>query len=291
MSSFHILDMTKQDRYKQLIADARQSYLTRLTEQSSGLVKLLWCEDCKLEINLWSYWQNSLDAKIMLVGQDWGCPCDEASKPTMQKIRRVNAGTGEPFFPDFDVTSLWTTDRNLAKLFKILDYDICKKQPDLFFTNYVLGYREHGTSGPFRSKWLRDDTPYFKRLAEIVEPKIIICLGKNTYEGVIYALTGRMPRIKGFNRFLDSGENYQDVPLGSGHTVRVYAVAHCGTIGTMNRNRGKKKQDGTRLSSLDLSMQEQDWTNIHLYMKEVNKKRAIKEEDQYAANPHTCTGV
>ena len=99
----------------------------------------------------------------------------------MQKIRRVNAGTGEPFFPDFDVTSLWTTDRNLAKLFKILDYDICKKQPDLFFTNYVLGYREHGTSGPFRSKWLRDDTPYFKRLAERLDDDKVIVLVLTAY--------------------------------------------------------------------------------------------------------------
>ena len=251
--------MTKQDRYKQLIADVRQSYFSRQGEQYAASVKLLWCEYCKLEINLWSYWQNSLDARIMLVGQDWGCPCDESSLSTMQRIRQVNEGTGEAFFPDFDGASIWTTDNNLAVLFQILGYDIHKKQPDLFFTNFVLGYRNHGTSGSFRQKWLRDDAPYFKPLAEIVEPKVILCLGKSTYEGVVYSLTGQMKRINGFNRFLDSGENYQDIPLDAGHSVRVYAVAHCGTIGTMNRNRGKKKPDGSPLSSRDLTIQKQDW--------------------------------
>ena len=62
--------MTKQDRYKQLIADVRQSYFARQGEQCAGPVKLRWCEYCKLEINLWTYWQNSLDAKIMLVGHE-----------------------------------------------------------------------------------------------------------------------------------------------------------------------------------------------------------------------------
>lgn len=258
--------MTKQDRYKQLIADVQQSYLTRQEEHSSAPVSLLWCEDCKLEINLWSYWQNSLDARIMLVGQDWGCPCDEASISTMQRIHQVNEGTGEPFFPDFRGASLWTTDNHLAELFDILGYNIRKKQPDLFFTNFVLGYRNHGTSGPFRKKWLRDDAPYFKRLAEIIEPKVILCLRKNTFEGVIYALTERMQRVKGFNCLLDNGKNYQDVSLDSGQTVRVYAAAHCGTIGTMNRNRGKKAPDGSTLSSRDLNIQKHDWDRIHTYI-------------------------
>jgi hypothetical protein len=254
--------MTKQDRYKQLIADVRQSYFARQGEQCADPVKLRWCEYCKLEINLWSYWQNSLDAKIMLVGQDWGCPCDESSLSTMQRIRQVNEGTGEAFFPDFDGASIWTTDNNLAVLFQILGYDIHKKQPDLFFTNFVLGYRNHGTSGPFRQKWLRDDAPYFKRLAEIIEPETIICLGKNTFEGVMFALTGKMERIRGFNRFLDGGENYRAAALPSGKPVRVYAVAHCGTIGTMNRNRGKKAEDGSNLSSKEIAVQKQDWERI-----------------------------
>ena len=253
--------MNKGKRYQQLITDVREDYQHRDSVRGNGIPALHWCIECE-EINLWTYWQGSLDAKIMLVGQDWGCPCDEASKTTMHRIRQINEGSGEPFFPDFGGAPLWTTDNHLAELFEILGYDIHKKQPDLFFTNFVLGYRNHGTSGPFRQKWLRDDAPYFKRLAEIIEPKVILCLGKNTFEGVMFALTGKMERIRGFNRFLDSGENYRTVAFPSGKPVRVYAVAHCGTIGTMNRNRGKKDENGSTLSSRDISVQMQDWQRI-----------------------------
>ena len=253
--------MKKNDRYQQLIADVREDYLHRSVAQTSGGPKLLWCEDCKLEINLWTYWQNSLDARIMLVGQDWGCPFDDGSKETMRRIQGVNDGSGRPFFPDRNDNAIWTTDKNLGELFKILGYDIWQKQPDLFFTNFILGYRERGTSGPFRQKWIREDAPYFKRLAEIIEPETVICLGKSTFEGVIYALTGQMKRVTGFNRFLDSGENCRAVQMGAGKNVCVYAVAHCGTIGTMNRNRSKS-QDGKTISSSDISIQMQDWNRI-----------------------------
>ena len=254
--------MTKREKYHKLIADVREDYSYRPVEQTVGGPKLLWCEDCKLEINLWTYWQNSLDAKIIVVGQDWGCPFDDGSEETLRRIRGVNDGTGKPFFPERNDNAIWTTDTNLGELFNILGYDIWQKQRDLFFTNFVLGYREHGTSGPFRQKWIRDDAPYFKRLAEIIEPETIICLGKNTFEGVLFALTGKMEHIQGFNRFLDSGENYRTVVLPAGKPVRVYAVAHCGTIGTMNRNRGKRHEDGSPRSSKDIAVQIQDWERI-----------------------------
>ena len=252
--------MTKNDRYQQLIADVREDYLHREPVRGNGIPALLWCEDCR-EINLWTYWQGSLDAKIMLVGQDWGSPWDDGALETMQKIQRANT-CGERFFPILTGKNVNPTDSNLKKLFHVLGYDVTKKEPDLFFTNFILGYREHGTSGGFRQQWVRDDAPYFKRLAEIIEPETIICLGKNTFEGVMYALTGKMKRVRGFNRFLNSGENHRTVSLPFGEPIRVYAVAHCGTIGTMNRNRGKKAKDGSALSSRDITVQKQDWQRI-----------------------------
>ena len=254
--------MTKREKYHKLIADVREDYSHRHVEQTSGGPKLLWCKECEREINLWTYWQNSLDAKIMLVGQDWGSPWDDGAKETMQKIQRANV-CREPFFPVLTGKNVNPTDSNLEKLFHVLGYDVTKKEPDLFFTNLIFGYRDHGTSGPFRQKWIRDDAPYFKRLAEIIEPEVMICLGKSTFEGVVYALTGQMKHVKGFNRFLDSGDNYQDISLDSGQTIRVYAVAHCGTIGTMNRNRGNQRP-AQKISSADISRQVEDWGRIRI---------------------------
>lgn len=253
--------MTNNDRYQQLITDVRADYLHREPVRGNDIPALQWCDDCR-EINLWTYWQGSLDAKIMLVGQDWGSPWDEVSSATMERIRRVNNGAEEVFFPVLTGKNVNPTDSNLKELFHVLNYDITNKEQDLFFTNFILGYREHGTSGGFRQQWVRDDALYFKRLAEIIEPETIICLGKNPFEGVMFALTGKTERVQGFNRFLDSGENYRTAALPSGKSVRVYAVAHCGTIGTMNRNRGKKAEDGSNLSSRDISVQMQDWQQI-----------------------------
>ena len=79
----------KHAAYQQLIARVQASYpaYQESTEYEKG--QLVWCKDCQQEINLWSYWQGSLDAKIMLVGQDWGCPFDKVFLPTMAQIQKV----------------------------------------------------------------------------------------------------------------------------------------------------------------------------------------------------------
>ena len=261
--------MTKKEQYDQLVADVTADYSSREPDTTVVGPKLIWCDDCR-EINLWTYWQGSLDARIMLIGQDWGCSDESESwetAETLRRVRAVNDRSGPPFFPVMAEKTVWTTDANLTVLFRVIGYDIMQKQPDLFFTNLVLGYRDHGTSSLFRQKWIRDDAHYFKRLVEIIEPQAVICLGKSTFEGSIYALTGKMRRIKGFNRFLDSGANWQDIKLPGDKVARVFAVAHCGTIGTMNRNRGKASNNGC-LSSNDLSVQVNDWAKIRDYLEE-----------------------
>ena len=55
--------MSKNDQYRQLIADVRTVYQSEQRE-------LKWCDECQ-EINLWTYWQGRrhLDARIMLWGR------------------------------------------------------------------------------------------------------------------------------------------------------------------------------------------------------------------------------
>ena len=63
----------KQIQYQDLISRVKESYPLRDLAYSGKDTQLYWCEDCE-EINLWTYWQGrgNLDAKTMLVGQDWG---------------------------------------------------------------------------------------------------------------------------------------------------------------------------------------------------------------------------
>ena len=250
---------SKEQRYRKLVEDACKDYEARPRSSNSKGVTLSWAKDSK-EINLWTYWQGigNLDASIMLVGQDWGTP-DPASS-VIKNIKEINRGLREDY--ERDPGSI--TDDNLCELFSVLGFDISKRCKELFFTNFVLGYRSNGLSGNLSREWLIADAPFFARLVNIIEPKVVICLGKDTFEYVRYACTGRMKRVKCFNRFIESSENPVTIPLESGKTMTVFAEAHCGTIGTMNRNRTKK--DGKLTSSHSLERLKEDWKRIIPYL-------------------------
>ena len=140
----------KQQKYHDLIARVKGSYPPRDPADDGQKLCLYWCEDCE-EINLWTYWQGrgNLDAKIMLVGQDWGCPWDPNYQPTMDQIRKANENCAY----DYLNNNPSPTDANLARLFGELGYDITKPCSDLFFTNFVLGYRNKGLSGGYQKSW------------------------------------------------------------------------------------------------------------------------------------------
>ena len=228
----------KKQQYKELIRDVRDFYCSK--EKPDRDVYLQWCEDCR-EINLWSYWQGSLDAKIMVVGQDWGCP---KGAVVMNNIRAINDGTENEYHVDPE--SL--TDKNLCILLASIGFPAEARNPDLFFTNFALGYRNKGLTGGFKASWLRECEPFFKRLVDIVEPEIIICLGQNTFRAAMRSLGGKA-RLRGYNQFVESESN----PVRCGG-VQVFAEAHCGYFGTVNRARGSNK------NGLDLQIE--DWKKI-----------------------------
>ncbi len=209
----------------------------------------------KKEINLWSYWQGNLDAKIMLVGQDWGCPFDKPFSATMTEIQKAN--NGEAYNYLFNTSS--PTDKNLVTLFsEALNKDITNTDNDLFFTNFVLGYRIHGTSGNFQKDWAAHDRHYFKELVEIIQSKVILCLGKATFQEVLASLAPDLkPRIGMYNRYIESERNPIAITMSSGNCISVFALAHCGVMGTLNRNRKE---------NLSLEQQIEDWKKARPYL-------------------------
>ncbi len=76
-------------------------------------------------------------------------------------------------------------------------------------------------------KALRLDKELFDDLINAVNPKVIICLGKITYE----AVTGE--RVNGFAKQLKDG-----IPFISQYSaesgIKVYGVPHCGGLGLRN---------------------------------------------------------
>ena len=251
---------TKEEAYRELIEDVKASYPVYDPTYKGNQVRLYWCEACQ-EINLWTYWQgrNSLDAKIMLVGQDWGSPWDQASQKTLQQISAAN--DGKPYIYMEENQS--KTDKNLCELFKLLDYNITERCPDLFFTNFIVGYRHRGFSGGYKKAWCDHDKEFFHRLANIVQPRVILCLGRSTFDGVLEAFSKSEP-IQNYNQFIESDKNPVKVLLRDGSLTFIFALAHCGVMGTLNRNRGKANGKDS------LEAQVEDWRRIAQYLKTDN---------------------
>ncbi len=252
------MNVTKQERYAKLVAKVKASYAPFLCTCREEPLGLYWCDECE-EINLWTYWQGrgNLDAHIMLVGQDWGSPWDDSAKTTMDQISLANRHHAY----DYLHNNPSVTDQRLISLFKEIGFDVRHPCDDVFFTNFILGYRSKGLSGGYQKAWAEHDKGYFCELANIVEPKVILCLARSTFEGVLSAFDVKIkPGIGNYNRFIESGRNPVRVKLDSSREVHIFALAHCGALGTLNRNRGKDKPENI------LEYQKQDWKRIIPYL-------------------------
>lgn len=247
----------KKAAYDALVQDAKRCLRC---QSMKGRVRLLGCDFCE-EINLWSYWEGGrehLDAKVLLVGQDWGTYIsDDHIKPF---IDAQKDGTLSGHYMDGNRS---ITDRNLAELFKSIGFDVLRDtdgtrdSKELFFTNFVLCYRNEGLTGGFRDAWIRNCSDYFCRLVSIIEPRVILCLGRKVYEGVMRSLGGceAAPGWKNYNERLDAHAPSAVAEMN----CAVFPLAHCGIMGTNTRNRGKS------FSNI-LDVQKRDWQEIVRYL-------------------------
>lgn len=225
---------------------------------------------CK-EINLWTYWQgyNAMAPKILVVGQDFGCPFGSAfgnEADYLKVIHKTQQDGGLYYFEIFGDKKKSTTDENLAELLRSLGrgYDnvIGQRYDDIFFTNICLGYRNDGNSGGFKNSWITNiEKKAYPKLLEILKPKVIICLGQQTYDYFLKVMEMKDTRNRSnFNQFLEKNcknpFKVKDIP--------VFAVAHCGVMGTLNRNRAKCR--GNEKVTTNLDVQIEDWSYIKRYL-------------------------
>lgn len=184
------------------------------------------------QINLWTYWQgyqlkdiddNGVD--ILLVGQDWGNPWREGNKSVISGIRDIQAGK------EYSYETNSATDLTMARMVKTFGENINIMANDprmrLFFTNYSLGYRCGSETGGMTKTIMKQDKELFDDLVLSIHPKIIICLGRITYEMVSGTIAD------GFVDRLKKGKPFKSVfPLDE--SIPVYGVAHCGARGRNN---------------------------------------------------------
>ena len=269
--------MNKVAKYAQLVAK-RKTF-----QFSDGLLNPADIEDGIYDqdhLGPWSGWQGNLDAKILLIGQDWS----DIEYFLTNKGRERNENS---------------TNMNLQKLFRLLGIDIgFPGQPNhiapTFFTNAILGIKVEGKmAGKVTQAWARESTKAFLvPLLEIIQPsslsekkkwdtdssamlstsfhrlsgftlifpwksvksvlsvfysalfrqapRLIITLGAVAYREIAFIYGLSKHPLK---------KLIQDNPITLNDKKHLYAMYHCGPLGLANRK---------------LNLQMQDWNQIVL---------------------------
>lgn len=219
--------MDKQKRYSNLV-EKRKNFTFQeglRNPADSGY-------DCE-EIEPWARWQNNLDAEIMIIGQEF------SDFATFKNIK----GEVERFDDIFEYPS----NKNLRKLLQSIDRDPGHpkkptKNHKLFFTNCVMGLKDGSMSANFKDKWLKNSRIYFlKPLIEIINPKIIICLGTKP------ALS--ISKIFGFKMEV-LNKMIQKNPISVKDKI-IFTMYHTGGLGIRNRS---------------FQNQTDDWEKIKVYL-------------------------
>ncbi len=264
----------KQERYGALVEEIKE-YVTAMNGGEEPFPGFGQCDAA----SLWTYWQgrsaaadgavlHHLDARILLVGHDWGTP--RKNEARIRSIRDLNERRSRRYITD-DLFSPRSgrmadaADERLRRLFKdALGYDLLRsgaedrRSQELFFTDLYPGFHTGKTA-----KDMAADTAaaegYFRRLAEIIEPEAILCLGSDVYRGVRRALGAEIGRgaVRPYSAFVDADEG-TPVRMDGGRRTTVYALAHPGTRGTLNRA-GESAGAGLEKG---MALMEKDWRKI-----------------------------
>ena len=173
-------------------------------------------------IGPWSCWQGNLNAEILVVGQDWG------DKSYFSKWKGLDQPSGNP------------TNSNLQKL--LLKFGIAIKEPtepqehSVFFTNIILCLKDGGMQASINNEWLSNCSGnFFLPLVRIIQPKIIIVLGKKVSETILdlYGIQ--------FSKSAPLSKLMQSSPFKLTESTYLFPMYHCGA-GGVNRNRPMERQ-------------------------------------------------
>lgn len=190
----------------------------------------------------WEQWQADLDAKIMLVGQDYtnweGFEMEnrDAKYPKLMEKKYINP-----------------TNKHLSELFYVLGYKITperlyQKNKGLFFTNAVVGLKSGNMQAKIKTEWWKDGAQKFlKPLIEIIRPDAIIALGQIPFKA-IFSIFSEMVKRKSLPNSVElMKKSPYSVTIESSKKIHVFPVYHCGGRGISMRNLDTQKDDWKRI--------------------------------------------
>ena len=179
-------------------------------------------------VNLWNRFQGSLNADIMVIGQDYGV-------------------FEEKVFP---------TDSKLIELFNNpLGISIDKKNPHVFLTNIANCYRNHTSTGTLNKGCLAlCANKFMSRLIKIISPKIIITLGQDTFNALACCDGAKIVCNNPYEQKLDSNfktiiERDYSFILDGKQEIALFPVYHPGASGRRNRTDEEQFRDWEKIAN------------------------------------------
>jgi uracil-DNA glycosylase len=211
------MNQDRESQYQALTAMRKKCRLCK--ELSNPGEARLACFDSD-HIGPWSQLHGDLNAKLMIVGQDWGDVDyylkfkgrDDLKNPTMRNLETILNHVGLKL----SITSY--SDDNHG----------------LFLTNAILCLKKGGLQAKLNRQWIYNCSRVFLRQQiEIVRPLAVVGLGAVAFQSILS--TFEKPKVK----LADAITDAKGIEILDG--VRLFAAYHCGA-GCINRNRGLQQQ-------------------------------------------------
>jgi DNA polymerase len=164
--------MSKTEEYLKLVNNRKAC------RDCEGLTNPSVCEggihDRNHHIGPWSRWQGNLDAKLMIVGQEWG------SVKNFKELQGCNGG-----FP---------TDWTLHELLASINMDISPPTDDgvgdIFLTNAVLCLKGGNAQEEVELEWFENcGRRHLKPLIDLIAPTTVITLGEKALFALLVGYT------------------------------------------------------------------------------------------------------
>jgi DNA polymerase len=211
--------MTKEEAYKKLVEKRKECSLCKDLRNPSLVEQGRYDQD---DIGPWSLWQGNLNSNLVVVGQDWG------GIPYFSRWEGRDQPSGNP------------TNENLKELLKIVGIEIRnpREQQDqiVFLTNLVLCLKKGGLQDRVEDQWFVNcASAFFKPLLEIMNPKVVIALGKKASDSILGLYGIPYSKSAPFRSIVERS------PYSLSNTVSLFPVYHCG-VGSVNRNRPMLQQ-------------------------------------------------
>lgn len=212
-------------------------------------------------VNRWNCWQGSLNAEIMLIGQDYG------NVDNIQLPQHSSRWRDDKIQTKEDAQRKWNspTDANLFYLFKeIFGINLGEQNDKLYFTNLACCYRKNRTSGKANDAWFYIcANRYMGKLISIIQPKVIIALGEKVFNALGYCENAKIHLIETSSAKSIKRMNYSDFVSecrfelsfsdsdSQTKSIPVYPVFHPGAYSNKNRPLNMQLNDWERIKLLE----------------------------------------